>query len=262
MARGRTNVGGSGGGDKTFNYIEKGLFSTLAEVDVGKYVYANRAMWIDDGSSVIEETLSEYNVTSDGTFGKYTTEIYTGQSVTTTKSFNKIVVRLEIAKIGSPTDDITIEAYEVSGDLPTNLIGTSEEIYNGTVLDTTYLNKAFTIRLTKEMPATKIAFVVKRSGSADASNYYKVYVDANESYTGGIRIKYNTSTGWETSSSDVRFGLDFITEGQVIPSQDNAISVTELQATIAGNLKPNSPSLLDGFVGFVSKDNKWVAPSL
>lgn len=108
---------------------------------------------------------------------------------TPTFTGNMYNVKLNLKKIGSPTDNIVVKLYATSAGLPTTVIATSVTTLAGTSLTTNYVQYDFTFNTTVTAN-TVYAIVIERSGDVSTTNYY-----ASAHGVGGSgRVKYDGST--------------------------------------------------------------------
>ena len=123
-----------------------------------------------------------------------------------------------INKVGSPTDNITINLYTDSSGVPSgtlvlNLAGTGSDSTSGTVVAST-LDANFRLVPFKFDPpvyltsGTTYHLSIERSGAADASNFLSVGTDSGANYSLGNRSTYDSvGASWTAQTDDICFYL-------------------------------------------------------
>jgi len=144
-----------------------------------------RAIYQENGSSSYEPVYSSIAI---------------GQTFTVVDRnyFSKFVVN--IAKYGSPTGNVTLGIYEISGGYPTGS-ALVEKSLDVSTLSTSQTAVEFTFASPIELEIGKqYAFKITLPGN-NSSNCIRVYVYTSSSvYSGGAEILFNGST-WSTGSS-------------------------------------------------------------
>jgi hypothetical protein len=140
-----------------------------------------------------------------------------GQTFTTTTATSVSSVRLSIWKTASPTDNLTVSIYAVSGGLPTgSALGTSN-IVVGSTLGTTALTglnspTTFTFATPVALAAsTQYALMPARSTGLNATNYYNITGQGSSPYAGGNMVNYNGTTYTASSTNDLGFAVYGVT---------------------------------------------------
>ena len=115
-----------------------------------------------------------------------------------------------MAKVGSPTDNLTIVVETNTSGLPSTTAvtdGTSDAV-DGSTLDTRMRNQvfAFTPPLLLD-GSTTYHFTLRRSGATDASNYYTLGEDDENHYGDGAMSLYGGAAWTAVSGSDLLFAV-------------------------------------------------------
>jgi hypothetical protein len=117
-------------------------------------------------------------------------------------------VVVPISKTGSPTDTITCELYSTSGGIPSSSLMVANNNVNGSALSTSYQDITFNFNTFSFQKNVEYAVVFKRSGSANASNYYNLRTCVNTAYAGYSYYRSDGST-WSAFSNDLNLVINF-----------------------------------------------------
>lgn len=119
-----------------------------------------------------------------------------GMTHSSTNSYFMAMVKMQ--KVGSPTDGVVAKMYDFTDGIPGTLLATST-IVKATQLTTT----SRWVRFYFFTPQTvgKIHVAVFRTGSFDASNYYKIDVDSVTAVAANILETHLSSGTWATSDT-------------------------------------------------------------
>lgn len=148
-------------------------------------------------------------------FGDSDTTTRQGQSFIFTDAMADSIkvneLTLWIKKIGTPTDNLTVEIYSDSSGSPdaspiTNGISNS---ISGSSLDGSIMPVKFSWATPPSLTSGSTYWIViRRSGSNDAVNYYQVLDAAGDYYADGERKEYTASTGlWAAATNDLQIQL-------------------------------------------------------
>ncbi len=153
---------------------------------------------------------SQLTVTSNETFGGTSTYSQKGsQSFTPLVSGQIILFQISLAKVGSPSDAIKLEIYDNNAGMPGNLLGQADANINGSSLTTDLATQYFTFSSGPVMSANVIYWVVpSRTGSLNNTNYYKIGVAADASYTRGNHLSFYSGT-WHDDGGQLYFAEYF-----------------------------------------------------
>lgn len=119
-------------------------------------------------------------------------------------------VSVAIGKVGSPTDNLTVDIQTDSAGVPSDTAitnGVSDTVVGSTLDERTrYVPFRFDppVFLTAD---TQYHLVFKRSAAVDASNYYRLAEDTDGTYTDGTAGTYAPSTYTAVSGSDFCFAV-------------------------------------------------------
>lgn len=239
-------IGGVSGGDKTFNEVYQGVDLILAEVKTNEYVYGNRWTGINfrfsletalTGGWVQGYTTTNANTSIEASWIQVQTTADASYYATLStlnkfdmSNFSKIYFKYDAVSISS-ADNGRIQLY----------IGTTT---SSEAADTTY---SIDVTVTKgtSFSATTVLDV------SDVTDSQHILVSANQEKTTG---KFYEIWGVDSQGNKTYF---LSQAEQVFPPQDQTTSAIELQATVAGDLKPFEPTPFSIYFGFVSKEDKW-----
>ena len=126
-----------------------------------------------------------------------------GQSFEVTTAGKAERIRLDLRKVGTPTDGLRIR-------LVNGVPGSSELLVstylNGADLTTSYVE--FDIDLDGKSnlsTSTTYGIEIERSGAIDGSNYYQVEFDTSSVHADGVRYTYDGS--WNSTTGDLLFSV-------------------------------------------------------
>ncbi len=122
--------------------------------------------------------------------GAASTNIKLGQTWTHDGS-SVVLIKVNCAKFGAPTDNLIAEIYATSGNLPTgSVLATATNVVAGPSITTTPGRQDFVFSSVALSNATVYAVVFSRSsGAVDASNFFRITGDNSAStYAGGRAV--------------------------------------------------------------------------
>ncbi len=117
-------------------------------------------------------------------------------------TLNKL--ELKLAKIGSPTDIFVVDLVLDNAGVPG--VALESNATAAPTLPTAHTRTSFQFK-TLLMPGTKYGFLFRRSGSLDATNYFRIVSHSAAGYTNGQTKVLNAST-WTARSDDLFFRFD------------------------------------------------------
>ena len=115
-------------------------------------------------------------------------------------------VWLKLYKVGNPTDNITLQFGASSGGLPILGLGVLTSISGKQI--TSSLDGAwyfFSGSAPALTAATQYHLLIARSGSVDASNYYRIKMTTNRKYPFGLGVQFFNGSIWQASPTDYCF---------------------------------------------------------
>lgn len=131
-----------------------------------------------------------------------------GQQFTPSATAKICNVNVTMAKAGSPTDNMKLEIWSLSGGLPDSLLAEADDQASGSGIPALFGEEVFSFNFTDGpvlTASTQYAFVLSRTSSLDDSNYYAPYAGSTSLYGGGSALTYNGTIWSENSSIDVWF---------------------------------------------------------
>lgn len=148
-----------------------------------------------------------YNENGSASYEPIYSTIAVGQTFTVVDRnyFSKCVVNL--AKYGSPTGNVTLGIYEISGGYPTGS-ALAEKSLDVSTLSTSQTAVEFSFASPVELePGKQYAFKITLPGN-NSSNCVRIYIYTSSSvYSGGNEIYYNGSSWSNNISYDLIFAL-------------------------------------------------------
>jgi len=163
---------------------------------------------VEDPSEVtiLDRDVSQLDITgtpSNQNMGDVAANERVGQSFEVTAAGKAERIRLNLRKVGTPTDFFRIR-------LVNGIPGSSELLVstfiNGADLTTSYVE--FDIDLDGKSSlstSTTYGIEIERSGAVDGSNYYQVEFDTSSVHADGVRYTYNGS--WNSTTGDLLFSV-------------------------------------------------------
>jgi hypothetical protein len=197
-------------------------------------------------------------------FGDAATSSAIAQSFTTSGAIDVSKIRVVLSKFGSPADNVSLDIYSDSSSTPNASIATADNVYAGTVLSGTQTWVEYQFGTPVSLSAaTKYWFVLTRSGSVDASNYYLARQSTTSSYAnGGRSILVSGTWGAESASADLAFQILTETPSAlyaVTQSTEPALHVwksTDSGATWTEQDAANNPSVTNANYPFDACDTR------
>lgn len=130
-------------------------------------------------------------------FGDGTGESKVGTTFTPSVTAPIAKFTFKLRKFGTPSDNVKVELYTNSADVPNTLLATATEQVSGTSIPagTTFTEYDFNFPNGPTLQAETLYWiVVSRTGSLDASNYYSVkdWFDNRDGYPRGVLHDLNT----------------------------------------------------------------------
>lgn len=191
-------------GDGQLPSVRNGAGATTVVVLSKSYTLTN--LQNPSEVTILDRDVELEDVDTGGTpaalsFGNAAATERAGQSFQVTTAGKVERIRLNLRKVGSPTDAVNIRL--VAGVPGSTLTSTSVNI-DGTDLTTSFVE--FDVDLNGKYSlatATTYGIEIQRTGSVDAANYYQVEYDSAGFYASGTRYNYNA--GWSTASGDLLF---------------------------------------------------------
>jgi hypothetical protein len=177
----------------------------------------------------IAPDIAQLNGATFAAFGQAANE-RAAQSFTTGAAINVKYVRLLLAKVGGPTDNLFVEIQTDASNLPSGtVVATSGNVAGANVV-TGSLWTGFTFTTPVALSAsTKYWIVVKRSGAVSGSAYWNLYHSTLSGFTGG-KSTYNGSS-W--SAEDATVDLAF----QLVPENENTLLALVTDSVTNGSLR-------------------------
>lgn len=132
-----------------------------------------------------------------------------GQQFTPAKTGKICKVTINLGKVGSPTDNVSLAIYDLDGsDHPDNLLGTADNVVAGGAVPAVFGEQEFDFTFANGpvlTGGTQYAIVLTRSGSTDNSNYFAPYGGTGSLYAGGHSLTYNGSVWTIVTGTDMYF---------------------------------------------------------
>ena len=159
---------------------------------------------MNDGTeiTILDRSVSMLNITGTPTalaFGDASATERMGQSFQVGTTANAERVKLQLRKVGSPTDGVTVRL--VNGVPGSALLAESVPL-SGANITTVFAE--YDIDLTEKnslTASTTYGIEVQRTGAIDAANYYEIEYDTSDVEASGTRYVYNA--GWGTAAGDL-----------------------------------------------------------
>jgi len=156
--------------------------------------------------TILDRDVSQLDITgtpSNQNMGDVAANERVGQSFEVTAAGKAERIRLNLRKVGTPTDFFRIR-------LVNGIPGSSELLVstfiNGADLTTSYVE--FDIDLDGKSSlstSTTYGIEIERSGAVDGSHYYQVEFDTSSVHADGVRYTYNGS--WNSTTGDLLFSV-------------------------------------------------------
>jgi len=147
------------------------------------------------------------------TVGNASTAEARAQSFTPSGSISLAGINLGVAKSGSPTDNVYVEIHADSSSLPSGTVLGTSDVIAGASVQTEAVGSIQTFTFSSPVSlsaSTRYWFVLRRSGSVDASNYFLIrnYNGADAPYASHGLSTLNTGV-WsaESTVNDLQFQL-------------------------------------------------------
>jgi len=173
---------------------------------VSSYAYTLTNIANPSEVTILDYDVSQLDITGTATavnVGDAAATERQGQSFQVTTAGKAERIRLNLRKVGTPTDGLTIRL--VNGVPGSTLLAESVAI-DGTDLTTSFVE--YDVDLTEKNQlalATTYGIEIQRTGSTDGSNYYQVEYSTTSVHASGTRYVYNTS--WGTAGGDLLFSV-------------------------------------------------------
>jgi hypothetical protein len=185
-------------------------------IDAGaqnSYYSAGNVGWSARSLFAYRTAIQQLTSSATTSLGQATSASEIAQSFTPGANMDVNCILVPIHKAGSPTDDVSLEIYSDTGaSLPNASLATAANVYNGAAISATYswleFNFSTPVSLTS---GTKYWYVVKRSGSVDATHFYRTQRATSSAYAGGGRSLLNSGV-WDAESSTDDFAFQILTE--------------------------------------------------
>jgi hypothetical protein len=218
--------------------------------------WSARVLWETSGV-VVQGDATGAITTQSYTFGGVDGFARVAQSFTALESGSPLFVYMPVAKLGAPTDNVTVEIRSDASGVPGTLLATSDVI-GGASISTTISMLKFTFSTSTPLSSgTRYWLVLKRSGAIDGTNRYYAGGPNSSTLASEGRAWYTDSTStWAASDgNDIPFR---IVTAQGVGSKDLYAVV---QDSTAGTpkvrvLKANSPVAPTSFTEQDSANNK------
>lgn len=169
------------------------------------YIYAVDFLDIPPNTSNRLGNADTYRALGDATAR---TRLFQGFQVTATGYYAWVVVAMN--RVGSPTDNLSIEIHSNSAGIPSGTVltyGTSDNV-TGSTLDEQLRYVVFQfdppVFLTS---GTQYHLVFIRSTAVNSTNYYRLAEDDDNTYASGTAGTYNATTYTGVTGSDFCFGV-------------------------------------------------------
>jgi hypothetical protein len=201
-------------------------------------------------------------------WGNSTSVVGAGQSFTTVGAIDVNEIRMPIAKVGTPADNISCQIYSDTGaSVPNASIATADNLYNGAALSTSTTSSWLTFQFATPVSlsaSTKYWMVFERSGAVDASNYYVMQRNTGSAYSGGGRATHSDAPVWSSESATDDFCFQILTETPsalyaVTQSTEPALHVwksTDSGASWSEQDSSNNPSVTNANYPFSACDTR------
>jgi hypothetical protein len=199
------------------------------------------------------------------TWGNAATSSAVAQSFTPGANLDVNEIRVGLAKVLSPTDDVSLQIWSDTGaNLPNASIATADNLYNGANISSTASWVAYQFSTPVSLTSgTKYWIVVQRSGAVDASNHYTIRQQGGNDYAGGGFSGLVSGT-WsaESATSDIAFQILTETPSAlyaVTQSTEPALHVwksTDDGASWSEQDASNNPSVQDATFPFDACDTR------
>lgn len=165
--------------------------------------------------TILDRDVSQLDITgtpSNQNMGDVAANERVGQSFEVTTAGKAERIRLNLRKVGTPTDFFRIRLVDGVPGSSELLIST---YINGADLTTSYVE--FDIDLdgkTNLSLTTTYGIEIERSGAIDASHYYQVEFDTSSVHADGVRYTYDGS--WNSTTGDLLFSvMEAASEGEL-----------------------------------------------
>lgn len=172
-------------------------------INVDDVLYSNNYLNLP----YLSDARALYNENGSSSYEPIYSTIAVGQTFTVVDRnyFSKCIVNL--AKYGSPTGNVTLGIYEISGGYPTGS-ALAEKSLDVSTLSTSQTAVEFAFASPIELePGKQYAFKVTLPGN-NSSNCVRIYIYTSSSvYSGGNEIKFDGSTWSQYTSADLIFAL-------------------------------------------------------
>lgn len=148
------------------------------------------------------------------------------QTFVASSSFQPVQVKLNLQKVGAPTDNLYVEIRD--GSPSGTLLATSNNVA-ATGISTSQADVAFTFASPPSLASgSTYAIVLRRTGSVDASNYFRWYGAFSNVIT-GQRYRFDGSSWIAGSTNDFHFSLEVLQDAFYFFGRDGTTATT-LQA--------------------------------
>ena len=169
----------------------------------------------------------EQATTSNQTyFGHHVQTTWFAQTFTAIATGNIPKIKVDMYVQGNPTDAITMQIYSTAGGFVAAPLYTATNTVSKA--DIMSGNTIFSFNDAAVVAGTMYAFVIKRTGAIDSSNYYTPFTANDTAYTGGTVYAWNGSS-WAAHSCDFKF----LIYNFPVTIVWNAVTATEVLSHVA-----------------------------
>lgn len=131
-----------------------------------------------------------------------------GQSFTASAAYTLASVTVKMIKLGSPTGNLRLAIYAVSGDLPTGgALATSPDLNVATIAGA-YTEYTFTLSVPLALSnGTKYFLAIERNGAytGDGANHINIRLASSSVYAGGVAGQKSNTDTWAGVAKDLYF---------------------------------------------------------
>lgn len=162
--------------------------------------------------------------------------VWVAQSFTPATAWNAVTVAVQLAKVGAPGDNVTIELQSDSSGVPSGTILASATLAPGSIGNTAAWKLA-TLSVAVALSAGATYWIViKRSGASSATAYFKTQVDTGLAYTGGnLRLRTPGGT-WSTRVTDGDLPFRVLDATDTAAQLRTMLGTVSLFAAVDGNV--------------------------
>ncbi|HEY6617422.1 MAG TPA: choice-of-anchor R domain-containing protein, partial [Vicinamibacterales bacterium] len=141
-------------------------------------------------------------------------------------------VKLQLIRVGAPGDSVQIEIRQ--GSATGTIVGTSTGLLGSTIPTSSSVQTLTFTTPVVLAGSTTYFFIVRRSGSADSSNHYRITYGTGGNYTGGNLWAKVSGGGWtENASYDLNIAISDGTPTYFMIARDlsDALMLVVMKAT-------------------------------